>query len=138
MKNVLFLPIWTNLIFFVFWTKRFHSGPECSVRWKLTSNFFFRNICLTLAANQPYYKYILIATGLAVSLEFPRFFEIRLDDNTNRTVYWTTNLMENTLYVQMNSYWNDIFATGLVPLAFLCFMNMRIFMKIQVKFFYLI
>ena len=41
MKNVIFFKIWAILHFFVFWTKWFHSEPECSVKekrpfaWKL-------------------------------------------------------------------------------------------------------
>ena len=49
------------------------------------------------------------------------------------TQYWTTDLMENPIYVQFNSYWIDIFATGLVPLLFLCYMNMKIFFRIKVS-----
>ena len=53
--------------------------------------------------------------------------------NIGVTQYWTTDLMENPIYVQFNSYWIDIFATGLVPLLFLCYMNMKIFFRIKVN-----
>lgn len=68
---------------------------------------------------------------MSTGLEFPRFFEIRL--NKSKDYYWTTNLMENPIYVRMNSYWVDIFATGLLPLASLCYMNLKIFLKIRVS-----
>merc|ERR1712008_333693 len=84
-----------------------------------------------------YYKYIAIAVILAASLEFPRFFEMKLEDGNGTwgvTQYWTTDLMENPIYVQFNSYWIDIFATGLVPLLFLCYMNMKIFFRIKASY----
>ena len=42
-------------------------------------------------------------------------------------------MAENPYYVQYNSYWNEIFATGLVPLILLCYMNLKIFQKIKVR-----
>ena len=46
-------------------------------------------------------------------------------------------MAENPYYVQYNSYWNEIFATGLVPLILLCFMNLKIFQKIKVRAYFL-
>ena len=89
-------------------------------------------MCHPMAQRQSYYKYIIIVLILSASLEFPRFFEIRLD--AENRFYWTTHLMENPVYVQFNSYWNDIFATGLLPLLSLCYMNLRIFLKVKVSF----
>ena len=40
--------------------------------------------------------------------------------------------MENPDYVQFSSYWNDIIVTGLLPLILLCYMNLRVFVKIKV------
>jgi len=94
----------------------------------------YRAMCQPMAHRHAYYKYIAIAVILAASLEFPRFFEMKLEDGNGTwevTQYWTTDLMENPIYVQFNSYWIDIFATGLVPLLFLCYMNMKIFFRIK-------
>jgi len=94
----------------------------------------YRAMCQPMAHRHAYYKYITIAVILAASLEFPRFFEMKLEDGNGTwgvTQYWTTDLMENPIYVQFNSYWIDIFATGLVPLLFLCYMNMKIFFRIK-------
>ena len=41
--------------------------------------------------------------------------------------------MENPDYVQFSSYWNDIIVTGLLPLILLCYMNLRVFVKIKVS-----
>ena len=41
--------------------------------------------------------------------------------------------MENPDYVQFSSYWNDIIVTGLLPLILLCYMNLRVFVKIKVN-----
>ena len=94
----------------------------------------FRAICHPLTRRQAYYKYIVIVVILSLSIEFPRFFEMKL--NSDKSQYWTTDLMENPRYVQFSSYWNDITATGLVPLLLLCYMNLRIFFKVQVRNFY--
>ena len=53
-------------------------------------------------------------------------------------MYITTCMAENPYYVQYNSYWNEIFATGLVPLILLCYMNLKIFQKIKVRTYFLI
>ena len=119
-------------------------------------------MCQPMAHRHAYYKYITITVILATSLEFPRFFEMKLEDGQSKegklqftscsqrcsyigillflisgviTQYWTTDLMENPIYVQFNSYWIDIFATGLVPLLSLCYMNLKIFLKIKVWLF---
>lgn len=84
-----------------------------------------------MVRRQAYYRYIFIVLALSFSLELPRFFEIRW--NESKTQYWTTDLMENPYYIQFNSYWNEVFATGLVPLITLCYMNLKIFLKIKVR-----
>lgn len=82
-----------------------------------------------MAYRQSYYKYIIVMIFLSISLDFSRFFEFKLNDE--QTEYWTTDLSENPHYVQFNSYWNEILATGLVPLVLLCYMNWKIFRKIK-------
>ena len=68
---------------------------------------------------------------MAISLESSRFFEFKL--NEEKTEYWTTDLSENPYYIQFNSYWNEILATGLLPLISLCYMNLKIFRRIKVR-----
>ena len=82
-----------------------------------------------MAIRQAFYKYIVVMVFLSTSLEFSRFFEFKL--NSEGTEYWTTTLAEDPYYVQFNSYWNEILATGLVPLVMLCYMNFKIFRKIK-------
>ena len=84
---------------------------------------------------QAYYKYIIIVVVLAFSLEFPRFFEMELIDANDTTInyyYVTTSLNENAYYVQFNNYWNELIATGFLPLIALCYMNLQIFLKVKV------
>ena len=88
-----------------------------------------------MAERQPFYKYIIASLFLATCLEFSRFFEFKL--TPNNSMYVTTCMAENPYYVQYNSYWNEIFATGLVPLILLCFMNLKIFQKIKVRAYFL-
>ena len=98
--------------------------------------FFYRAVCYPMAERQPFYKYIVASLFLATCLEFSRFFEFKL--TPNNSMYITTCMAENPYYVQYNSYWNEIFATGLVPLILLCYMNLKIFQKIKVRTYFLI
>ena len=53
----------------------------CSLLGHLMFHFSsFRAMCQPMAHRHAYYKYIAIAVILAASLEFPRFFEMRLED----------------------------------------------------------
>ena len=38
-------------------------------------------MCQPMAHRHAYYKYIAVAVILAASLEFPRFFEMKLEDS---------------------------------------------------------
>ncbi len=76
-----------------------------------------------------YYRYLATTFLLAICLDISRFFEFQL--NEDKTEYWTTALSENPRYVQFNSYWNEILATGIIPLCLLCFMNWKIFRNIK-------
>ena len=91
----------------------------------------YRAVCHPLMWRHAYYKYLIVVIFLSVTIEFPRFFEMKL--NKDKSQYWTTDLMENPDYVQFNSYWNDIIVTGLLPLVLLCYMNLRVFVKIKVR-----
>ena len=96
----------------------------------------YRAVCHPLMRRQAYYKYIIAVISLSVTIEFPRFLEMKL--NKDNSQYWTTDLMENPDYVQFSSYWNDIIVTGLLPLILLCYMNLRVFIKIKVHTYALI
>ncbi len=76
---------------------------------------------------QPYYKFLLVSLVCSATLELPRFFEFEPSPGppANFTDYQTTELMEDTDYIQFNSYWNELFATGALPLFSLAYMNFR-------------
>ena len=95
--------------------------------------FNFRAVVYPMAHRQAFYKYILIVIVLATCLEFPRFFEMKLVEVNGETTYWTTPLDENPYYIQFNSYWNELLATGFLPLIALCYINFRIFLKVKVS-----
>ena len=91
-------------------------------------------MCHPMVHRQAYYRYIFIVVILATCLEVPRFFEFKLIELDENTMYYdTTTLNENPYYVQFNSYWNELLTTGIAPLIALCYMNMRIFIKIKVN-----
>ncbi len=61
-----------------------------------------------------------------IFLPLSRFFEFELGTGAdNQTDYWTTDLMEDPDYIQFNSYWNELLATGALPLFALTYMNFR-------------
>ena len=97
--------------------------------------YFFRAVIHVMSNRHSFYKYILVVLAFAVTLEFPRFFEMELQYHKDKDqyTYLTTGIMENPYYVQFNSYWNELFVTGFVPLFTLCYMNLRMFFKIKVK-----
>ena len=97
------------------------------------SFFFFRAVIHVMSNRHSFYKYILVVLAFAVTLEFPRFFEMRIDKVNHDMQYVTTDIMENPYYVQFNSYWNELFVTGFVPLFTLCYMNLKMFFKIKVS-----
>jgi cytochrome c oxidase assembly factor CtaG len=39
--------------------------------------------------------------------------------------------MENPSYIRLNSYWRELFVLGVLPIAMLIFMNLKIHQKIR-------
>ena len=66
----------------------------------------------------------------SVILKLPRFFHLKLTRINGTVAYWTTPMMDDPVYVRFSSYWDDIFATGAVPLAISIFLNLRIYLKV--------
>lgn len=92
----------------------------------------FRAICHPLSERQSPFRYIVYVLGLSVTLEIPRWFEFQLINNGEGTVqYWTTPLMEDPDYIRFSSYWDELIATGFVPLLALVYFNSRIYVKIR-------
>ena len=121
-----------NAILFELFYSKYHS-VKCEPLNSRLFSFLFRAMCHPMVARQAWYKYLIIVIVLSFSLEFPRFFEMKLTQSATSTRYWTTSLMENPFYVRFRSYWDELFVSGFVPLFTLCYMNLRIFLKIKVK-----
>jgi hypothetical protein len=51
----------------------------------------YKAICQPLIPRQPYYMYLIFVAVTSLGMEFPRFFEFKL--NSNRTEYLTTDLV---------------------------------------------
>ena len=47
--------------------------------------------------------------------------------------YWPTPIMEDPVYIRFSSYWDDVFTTGVLPLAILIYFNIRIYLKESVS-----
>ena len=65
----------------------------------------------------------------AVTLKLPRFFHFKLSYDHNVTNYVTTTLMEDPTYIWVNACWDDLIANGLLPLAALVYLNLKIYQK---------
>ncbi|TRY76614.1 hypothetical protein TCAL_13459 [Tigriopus californicus] len=89
----------------------------------------FQAVCYPLAPRHSFIKLVIVAILISFGIEFPRFLEFELVHN--QTDYWTTKIMEDPDYIQFNSYWNDLFATGLFPLICLVYMNFKIYRNIR-------
>ena len=60
-------------------------------------------MCQPMAHRHAYYKYIAIAVILAASLEFPRFFEMKLEDGNGT---WGKLYFISDYIIQGISHWN--------------------------------
>ena len=70
----------------------------------------------------------MIATSLIMKL--PRFFHLKIIRINGTIEYWTTPIMDDPVYIRFSSYWDDLFATGALPLAISIFLNLRIYLKV--------
>ena len=73
------------------------------------------------------HKYATVVLSISIALKIPRFFHFRMNDEG--TDYITTELMENTVYIWINAYWDDVMVSGFVPLIILVYFNIRIYLK---------
>lgn len=74
-------------------------------------------------------------------MKLPRFLQLRLITLNGNTDYWTTEIMDDVVYIRFSSYWDDLFVTGALPLIILMFLNLRIYLKVKyvnctVEYFY--
>ena len=77
------------------------------------------------------FKFILLVAFVSFGLETPRFFQFQVVTFDNFTDFETTALMEDPVYIQFSSYWDELLTTGAVPLIALIFFNLRMILKIR-------
>ena len=73
------------------------------------------------------HKYAAVVLSISIVLKLPRFFHFRMSDDG--TDYITTDLLENTVYIWINAYWDDVMVSGFIPLIILVYFNIRIYIK---------
>lgn len=78
---------------------------------------------------QPPYKFIVFVVVASVTLDIPRFFHFKLEEDQKD--YWTTDLHENPSYIQFISYWDELTVTGFAPLIALMYFNIKIYLKVR-------
>ena len=74
-------------------------------------------------------QYMIFVTFLSVSLNFRKFFELRL--NKDWSDYETTSLMEYPPYIVFSNTWQELVVTGALPFLVLLFCNISIYLKIR-------
>ena len=74
---------------------------------------------------------VLLVVVTSVLLKVPMFFQFRVVTIAGVPEYWTTSIMDSPLYLAFNYYWDELFATGILPLTFTVFLNTRIYLKVQ-------
>ena len=68
----------------------------------------------------------------SVVLKIPRFFHFEFD--TDGTNYHTTQIMENATYISISAIWDDLVVTGVVPVLLLVYLNLQIYLKVNICF----
>ena len=58
-------------------------------------------------------------------------FQFELTNIDGIAHYWTTALMSDSSYMTFTSYWDELFTTGILPLATTVFFNIRIYLKVH-------
>ena len=91
----------------------------------------YKAICHPFSYRPALYKYALLVFLTTACLEIPRFFEFTLIDTGDMITYWTTDLMNNPIYISFTSYWDDLFATGIFPFVALVYFNVLIICQIR-------
>ena len=76
------------------------------------------------------YKYVAVVIVTSVILKVPRFFHFKLIYIYGAPEYWTTPMIEDPSYIRFSSYWDDLFTTGVLPLAISIFFNLKIYLKV--------
>ena len=84
--------------------------------------------CYSFIFQSPH-KYAMVVFTASVILKLPRFFHFRLNDAGDD--YITTDLMEDTAYVLVNAYWDDLMITGFIPLFVLVYFNTRMYLRVS-------
>ena len=73
---------------------------------------------------------ILLVIVTSVVLKIPMFFQFKIVTIAGVQQYWTTSIMDSTTYLTFNYYWDELLATGILPLAIIIFLNTRIYLKV--------
>ena len=77
------------------------------------------------------WRYIIFAILTSFVIKIPMFFQFELTHTDGITHYWTTALMNDSGYISFTSYWDELFTTGILPLATTVFFNIRIYLKVR-------
>ena len=84
------------------------------------------------------WKYITFAVITSIIIKIPLFFQFELIYNNDAPQYWTSPIMNDPNYVLFTSYWDELFTTGILPLAVTSFFNIKIYIKVSIDSFVLI
>ena len=74
---------------------------------------------------------VVVVVASSVVLKVPMFFQFRIVTVAGVQEYWTTSIMDSPEYLSFHFYWDELFTTGIVPLAIIVFLNTRIYLKVK-------
>ena len=77
------------------------------------------------------WKYIVFAIITSFVIKIPMFFQFELIYNNDVPKYWTAPMMDDPSYVLFTSFWDELFTTGILPLALTTYFNIRIYAKVK-------
>ena len=94
-------------------------------------NVFLASLKVIIHQFQSPWRYIIFAILTSFVIKIPMFFQFELTHTDGITHYWTTALMNDSGYISFTSYWDELFTTGILPLATTVFFNIRIYLKVR-------
>ena len=78
------------------------------------------------------WKYITFAVITSIIIKIPMFFQFVLIYNDDEPQYWTAPIMNDPDYILFTSFWDELFTTGIFPLAVTTFFNIKIYIKVSI------
>ena len=64
-------------------------------------------------------------------MRLPRFFQFEV--NEEGTDYHTSKMFEDSQYISISAYWDDLFVTGIMPIFMVAFLNLKTYLSVRIQ-----